>query len=222
MTYGERMIVKPLTVEDAAALISMDEGFIKKTEALVRANLGSHIKSSNVYFEIASEARADAVEKLLKIIKRKGRNWPLYQQALLSFGNADCLTTRYLYTSVRRYTTTRQYYWGKDQETGIPRYKARLTGPSTTDVNDGQSHDDWLEILMEANSSNQKALDQQLSEVIEILSNSNITSELLDIVKMRGEGKTYPEIAEQLNMTKDSVRMKMNRAKKVLSDVLEL
>tara|TARA_R110002012_G_scaffold41523_2_gene113486 strand:+ start:8342 stop:8986 length:645 start_codon:yes stop_codon:yes gene_type:complete len=214
--------MKPTTVEDAAALISINEGFIKKTEALVRNNLGSHIKSSNVYFEIASEARADAVEKLLKIIKRKGKSWPLYEQALSSYGEEDCLTTKYLYTSVRRYTTTRQYFWGKDKETGIPRYKARLTGPSSIDESEGQSHDDWLETLLEANNSNQKALDKQLSDVLEVLNKSDIPSELLEIVKMRGEGKTYPEIAEKLNMSKDAVRMKFNRAKSTLLETSEL
>ncbi|NVJ64762.1 MAG: sigma-70 family RNA polymerase sigma factor [Flavobacteriaceae bacterium] len=212
--------MRPTTVEDAAALISIDEGFIKKTEALVRNNLGSHIKSSNVYFEIASEARADAVEKLLTIIKRKGKDWPLYEQALSSYGKDDCLITRYLYTSVRRYTTTRQYYWGKDPETGVPRYKARATGPSTRDLDNGQTNDDWLEILIEANSSKQKALDQQLAEVVQVLRDSSIPSELLEIVKMRGEGKTYPEIAEHMGMTKDSVRMKMNRAKTMLTELL--
>jgi DNA-directed RNA polymerase specialized sigma24 family protein len=222
MTYEEGMTMKPTTVEDAAALISLNPIFISKAQSLVRNNLGSHIKSSNEYVQIAEEAVSVAVLNLLKIIKCKGKDWPLYGQAITSYGTKDCLTTRYLYKSVRRYTTTRQYFWGKDKETGIPRYKARLTGPSVSNQSEGQSHDDWLETLLESNNSNQKALDQQLSEIIDALTKSETSSEIIEIVKMRGEGKTFIEIAEQHNTSKDAVRMKFNRVKSTLLEMLEL
>jgi hypothetical protein len=214
--------MKVKTVEDAVAYISINDSFVQKAQTLVRKNLGSHIKNSNVYTEIASDAIGEAREKLLKIIKLKGKNWPLYEQALASYGTDDCLTTKYLYKSVRRYTTTRQYFWGKDKETGIPRYKARLTAPISSDESVGQSHDDWLETLLDENNSSQKAIDQQLSDLIDTLNKSDIPVELIEIVKLRGEGKTFIEIAEQLNTTKDAVRMKFNRAKSTLLEMMEL
>jgi DNA-directed RNA polymerase specialized sigma24 family protein len=216
------MTMKPTTVENAAAYISIDPKFIGKAQALVRNNLGSYVDNLDERKNIAEDAIGFAVLNLLKIIKRKGKTWPLYEQAITSYGTKDCLTTRYLYKSVRRYTTTRQYFWGKDKETGIPRYKARLTGPSVSNQSEGQSHDDWLETLLESNNSNQKALDQQLSEIIDALTKSETSSEIIEIVKMRGEGKTFIEIAEQHNTSKDAVRMKFNRVKSTLLEMLDL
>jgi DNA-directed RNA polymerase specialized sigma24 family protein len=220
---GDERNIKPRTVEDAAALISTSEAFQAKAQNLVRTNLGSFLNGTGEYKAIAEDATNTAVENLLKIIKRKGKAWPLYDQALKTYdSDDDCLTTKYLYKSVRRYMTNRQYYWGKDKDSQAPRYKARAYQERSGDGSAVQSREEWLDTLAEEHSNKQVPLHEHLDDIIEILNQSELSSELIEIVKMRGEGNSYVEIAEHFDASADSIRMKLNRAKKTLSATLDI
>jgi DNA-directed RNA polymerase specialized sigma24 family protein len=215
--------IKPRTVEDAAALISTSKEFQGKAQNLVRINLGSFLNGTDEYKDIAEDATSTAVENLLKIIKRKGKAWPLYDQALKTYGSDDdCLTTKYLYKSVRRYMTNRQYYWGTDKDSKVPRYKARAHQERSGDGSASQSHEEWLDMLVEGQSNKLAPLHERLDEIIEMLRLSEVSSELVEIVKMRGEGNSYVEIAAHFGVSADSIRMKLNRAKKTLSETLDI
>lgn len=219
---GDKRNISPTTVEDAAALISTSKKFQAKAQNLVGTNLSSFLNGSNESKTIAEDLVGTAVEKLLKIIKIKGKAWPLYEEALKTYGTNDCLTTKYLYKSVRRQTTNRQYYWGKDKGSKAPRYKARAHQERSGDGGALQSHEEWLDALAEEQSNKQVPLHERLDEIIETLDQSELSSELIEIVKMRGEGNSFVEIAEHFGASADSIRMKLNRAKKTLSTSLDV
>jgi DNA-directed RNA polymerase specialized sigma24 family protein len=54
------------------------------------------------------------------------------------------------------------------------------------------------------------------------IKSDELSSELIEIVKMRGEGNSYVEIGEHFGASADSIRMKLNRAKKTLSATLDV
>jgi DNA-binding NarL/FixJ family response regulator len=83
-----------------------------------------------------------------------------------------------------------------------------------------QSQEDWLETLVQQKSAEHKPFHEHLHNIVELLELNNFSGDIVEIVSLRGQGYTYIEIAEKLNLTKDSVRMKMNRSKIAISEII--
>lgn len=215
------MKTKPKSVEEMVALISLDDPLKNKTQAMVRSHLGAHIQGSNAYKEIAEDAIGESSENFLRILKQQGEDWELYQQALDSYDTSACLTSKYLMTSVRRYITDRKFNWGANTKTGEHRFRARVKQPLNNEGDDN-GNEDWLDALVNANSTEQSDFITELDTLIVKLHAADFPSEIIDIVSMRIEGRTFTEIAEALGCSKDAVRMKLTRAKSRIREVLEL
>lgn len=202
----------PIGLSEAVAMVSLNPKFIKMTQALVRKHLGAHIKASNEYYEIAEDAIGSSVERILKIAERKGEHWEMRQEVLSSFNTNNCLATKYLTRSVKRYITKRKFFWGVDKQTGAPRFKARQTMSSLKD-DDELTKDEWLETLLNQRHQENLNVEEHLDVIKSSLESANIHKDIIDLISMRGEGMTYPEIADKTGQSKDAIRMKLNRAK---------
>lgn len=211
----------PNSFDEAVAMVSLNPKLIKMTQALVRKHLGAHIKASNEYYEIAEDAIGSSVERILKIAERKGVHWEMRQEILSSFNTNNCLATKYLTQSVKRYITKRKFFWGVDDQTGAPRFKARQTMPSLKD-DDELTKDEWLETLLNQRHEENLNVEEHLEVIKSSLESANIPKDIIDLISMRGEGMTYPEIADKTGQSKDAIRMKLNRAKASLILALDL
>lgn len=202
----------PNSFDEAVAMVSLNPKLIKMTQALVRKHLGAHIKASNEYYEIAEDAIGSSVERILKIAERKGVHWEMRQEILSSFNTNNCLATKYLTQSIKRYITKRKFFWGVDKQTGAPRFKARQTMPSLKD-DDELTKDEWLETLLNQRHQENLNVEEHLEVIKSSLESANIPKDIIDLISMRGEGMTYPEIADKTAQSKDAIRMKLNRVK---------
>lgn len=211
----------PNSFDEAVAMVSLNPKLIKMTQGLVRKHLGAHIKASNEYYEIAEDAIGSSVERILKIAERKGVHWEMRQEILSSFNTNNCLATKYLTQSVKRYITKRKFFWGVDDQTGAPRFKARQTMPSLKD-DDELTKDEWLETLLNQRHEENLNVEEHLEVIKSSLESANIPKDIIDLISMRGEGMTYPEIADKTGQSKDAIRMKLNRAKASLILALDL
>ncbi|MCB5228379.1 sigma-70 family RNA polymerase sigma factor [Alishewanella sp. 16-MA] len=209
------------TLEDMAAEVSLSASFRGKALALVKRNLSSFLHVDGQAENIAKDFVGEACKKFLIIAAKKGKAWDLHQRALETYGSSNCIITGYLYRSVYRATTNRQYHWGKDSETGEPRYKARqITPPINSDGSPSLDHNQWVQSLANNTLSDSQSTESLIEMLWEALEQGDLPVETVQMIKMRAEGMTFPEIAKEMNVSVDAVRMRINRAKRELGEIL--
>ena len=209
------------SLEDAIAQVSVKPSFVSLAKGMVGNRLSAFLKGASESTQIAEDAIGHSVERLLRIVKRKGHRWDLHQQAIDTFGTQDCLVTRYLVRCVGNYLAERQRFWGINKETGKLGYKARAVQPPMSDDGSQISQDAWLTSLLQESRAESHDIEDRLREIELALAKANLPEDIIQLVIMRGEWKTCAEIAEETGKTKDAVRMQLNRAKKELLRALE-
>lgn len=204
-----------------AAEVAVSASFRGKTLALVRHKLSSFLHVDGQAENIAKDLAGDAYKKFLIIFAKKGKEWDLHQKALETYGTSGCIITGYLYRCVTHATTNRQYHWGKDPHTGQPRFKARqITPPINSDGSSSLDHDQWVQSLANNTLTDSHSTESLIEMLWEALEHSDLPADTVQMIKMRAEGMTFPEISKEMNISVDAVRMRINRAKRELVEIL--
>jgi len=142
-----------------------------------------------------------------------------YTTGLATYGTTKCVLTPYIYKSVGNYARTRFDRWSdiKPAKTGGAR--ARHVVPFDVDETDG-SEEDWRsrQVSELPNSDIEKTIAQR--ELIQILEGKGLPSDVISIIMLKCDDLTFEKIGEKLGLSKDAIRMKLNRAKPTLSSAL--
>ena len=209
------------SLEDAIAQVSIKPSFVSLAKGMVGNRLSAFLKGSSESTQIAEDAIGHSVERLLRIVKRKGHRWDLHQQAIDTYGTQDCLVTRYLVRCVGNYLAERQRFWGINKETGKLGYKARAVQPPMSDDGSQISQDAWLTSLLEESGTEDHDIVDSLREIEVVLTKANLPQDVIDLVVMRGQGMTFVEISEKVGKNKDALRQQLKRAEDKIDRALQ-
>jgi DNA-directed RNA polymerase specialized sigma24 family protein len=91
--------------------------------------------------------------------------------------------------------------------------------PVDVEETDG-SVEDWLsrQVSELPNSDVEAAATRR--EILEILQETKLPLDVINIILLKCDGLTYDKIAKTIGLTKDAIRMKLNRAKPDIAAVL--
>jgi DNA-directed RNA polymerase specialized sigma24 family protein len=212
---------QPKSVKEAIGLIATSDSFNKKAESLIKDILKDHIHlGSSEYTPIREDAIGEVVKKMLIMIDKSETDSEWYTTALETFNTPNCAITRYMYKSVGNYARTRFDRWSDSKPDGKGGARARDVVPVDVDETDG-SVEDWISRQAGALSGNDVELSATKTELTQILQNANLPSDVLNIVLLKCEGQTNEEIGNTLGLSKDAIRMKINRAKPAMAGLVE-
>jgi DNA-directed RNA polymerase specialized sigma24 family protein len=211
---------KPKSIEEAIGLIGTSRSFRQKADNHVRDILRDHIDlASTEYKPIREDAISDVMEKMFGMIAKSQIDSEWYTTGLITFNKPNCALTRYMYRSVGNYARTRFDRWSDRKPDGKGGARARSVVPADVDETDG-SVEDWLsrQVSELPNSDIEKSATQQ--ELSQILESASLPSDVVNIVLLKCDGHTFEDIGVKLGLSKDAIRMKLNRAKPIISKAL--
>jgi DNA-directed RNA polymerase specialized sigma24 family protein len=212
---------QPKSVEEAIGFVGTSKSFMNKADKLVKDILKDHIDlGSSEYKPIREDAIGEVMEKMFEMIAKGQTDSEWYTTGLSKYGMPNCVLTPYMYKSVGNYARTRFDRWSdiKPGKTGGAR--ARNVVPFDVDETDG-SVEDWISTKVSElpNSDIEKAASQKkLSQILEATS---LPNDIISIIMYKCDNFTFEEIGDKMGLSKDAIRMKLNRAKPILSSVLE-
>lgn len=206
----------PKSVEEAIGRIALSESFRHKAENHIKNILKNHIDlGSSEYKPIGEDAISDVTTNLFEKISKGDTQGEWYTNGVSSFGTANCALTRYMYRSVGNYARTRFDRWS-DVKDGA---RVRDVVPVDVDETDG-SVEDWLSRQVSELPYSDVESAAMRNEIEHILQKTKLPIDVINIVLLKCDNLTYDEIADTMGLTKDSIRMRLNRAKPDIAAVL--
>lgn len=207
---------QPKSIEDAIALISIDESFNVKAEYLIKSILKSHINyGSSEYKSIREDAVNEVTTNLLEMINAGDVEHEWYKSALDTYGTSNCALTRYIYSSVKNYAKVRYDRWTTSKG-GI---RGRVIMPNHSE-NKNNNFEQWLCAEMADLPNNYLSEEDPGFDIDDLLNSAFLSREVIQILRLRSEGHTFEEIGQTLCINRDSARMKFNRAKPIIIKLL--
>lgn len=222
--FMEREILeKPKSIEEAVSLVAMSKSFRKKSNRLIKDVLKDHINEGSTEYKQITE---DAISEVSTNMLEKAANHPVesawFTDGLSNFGTPNCLITPYMYKGVANYARTRSKRWSDISKGSEGGARAREVFPN----GNGNSENDydfenWL-IGKATHLKTEADLSDTNEQVIKILQVASLPQDIITIVMMRCDNAKYEDIGQTLGLSKDAVRMKMNRAKKLITESVNL
>ena len=203
----QELLKKPKSIEEAVSLVAISNSFKKKSNRLIKDVLKDHInEGSTEYKQITEDAISEVSTKMLEKAATLPVESPWFTDGLATFGTPNCLITPYMYKGVANYARTRSKRWSDVSDKGEGGARAREVFPNgkATHLRD------------------ETDLSDTDDQIIKILQAAALPQDIITIVMMRCSNANYEDIGQELGLSKDAVRMKMNRAKKLISESVDL
>jgi hypothetical protein len=214
--------LKPKSVEEAIGFIGVSKSFNRKAENHVKDILKDHIDlGSTEYKPIREDAIGDVMDKMFGMIAKNQIDSEWYITGLTTYGTQNCAITRYMYRSVGNYARTRFDRWS-DSKPGVKGgARARDVVPVDVDETDG-SVEDWLSRQVSELPNSDVESSATTRELSQILESASLPRDVINIILLKCDGQNFEGIGNILGLSKDAIRMKINRVKPAITALLEM
>jgi len=203
--------IKPTSVIEALALLSLDTRFIARCRATVISVLKPFIPPcSEEYKQIVEDAIADVTERSLKWASAVDRDTARQIEVLSVFNTSKCVVSRYLFLGVKRLAFYKRRRWMYDDKKGKYGYAARELQNSA----DEQSQEAWIEEKQASRMlfDNELDLVGTSSDAIAYLKDRGFKPQTIEIILEKLSGTSYADIARQRGGSEDKYRKLVKRA----------
>lgn len=219
----QELLKKPKSIEEAVSLVALSISFRKKSNRLIKDVLKDHInEGSTEYKQITEDAISEVSTKMLERAATLPVESPWFTDGLSTFGTPNCLITPYMYKGVANYARTRSKRWSDVSHKGEGGARAREVFPNGYDDSENEyDFENWL-VGKATHLRDETDLSDTDDQIIKILQAVALPQDIITIVMMRCSNANYEDIGQELGLSKDAVRMKMNRAKKLISEYVDL
>ncbi|RUO36941.1 hypothetical protein CWE13_08840 [Aliidiomarina shirensis] len=211
---------RPSSIAEAISLISISEAFNRKSERLIKRIFRSHIDvGSTEYKQITEDAISDVSTSLLEMASREPISEEWYLLGLETYGTPRCTLTPYMYRGVGYYAKTRFKRWSVNAKSGKVGVRAREVFPINSGDSDTESNfDDWLANKIGELYKQDVETAATQPQLTEILEDASIPNDVIEMILLRCDGETFEAIGDKVGLSKDAVRMRLNRVKESLSN----